>query len=424
MDRPRRTKANKRPVQEIELPHLEKKPPTGDFYKDTYPSSASEVDEDSDCSDYGKRSNKRKSTSKHASKSKGPAKKKVRVREPSPELSELSDIDSEDDREEDLPLFTKQTRVAPPVKATLTSKVLKLEIRTPMTIHVNLTDLFPNKVGINSEDLNGDTLLDSVDDTDTRLTIADESRDSIKKLRHNPKYASFLELEPGLRNQVYRQYLTTDSVVKFHPAPRGGRETAILRVCKQVYEEGRGMLYGGNAFHFERVNQTRGRYFDNERREVGYKDVRRFLETIGSHNIAKMRYLSIDFSDAVPTFTSYMLPEERRFVNDPVLIYILKMIGRSGVTLDKFVVDFAGRAEVTSNDIAFVRALTSISCHSLVKTCVWGHSRISTFLFPKIKAFMTTPQINDINEERRKGPKMEHQGRHSSWRCSHSSMCS
>ena len=97
---------------------------------------------------------------------------------------------------------------------------------------------------------------------------------------------------------------------------------------------------------------------------------------------------SVEFQPGNRPFTPNMLAEERKFVNDPVLVHSLKLIGQSGVILNKLVVGFTGRGEVNTNDVAFMRALTSISGYKVVKTCAFGHSRIGDWLWSKARNFI------------------------------------
>ena len=413
----RKAKLEAKPIQDTEL-DLEEKPKTGDFFDDD---SSNDPDSEvlSDHSDFSKRpTKKRKSITKASTKKKVPAAKRAKLaRNVEPELSELSDMDSEEDeREEDLRMFEKKNKLQPAVKATITQKVLRLEVRSaPTTININLTELF-TKQSPKANILDDTTLFNNETSEATQLTTP--KSEDLTSMRLNPEYASFLELEPELRNRIYREFLVADSVVKFNPAPRSSRQPTLLQTCRQVYEEGRGILYGENAFHFRRVDKERGRYWDNEYKEVGYKDVRRFLETIGQHNIAKIRFLSLDLSDAVPVFTPKLDVSERRYVNDPVLQHVLRLIGRSGCVLDKFVVGFAGRGGVHQDDIPFIRAFTSVSCRKLIQSCAWGHSKVDARLFLKMQDFMQAPEMTNIDLKRQKVPKMAHENGGTRYCCS------
>lgn len=421
----RAARTAKKPIQEVELPELpeKKRVKTGDLFKDTQPDDTDVEPESEEISDYEK-PRKRASSTKTKPKAKSPTKKPRRTRQPSPEIPvvpDMSDMEDEEDRDDDLRMFDQRRKTRPAdVKATVLPKVLRLEVRTaPTTININISDLLSRNSQKDAsnldEALDGTTLMSNDD------VGHDPAAKDLVSMRLNPEYASFLELEPELRNRIYRDVLKTDHVVKFNPKPRLARTAALLRTCHQIHEEARGILYGENAFHFDRTEKSRGQYWDEEWKEVGYKDVRRFLESIGPDNIARMRFLSLRLSDAAPLFTPKMDAVERRYQNDPILHHVLRLIGNSGVLLEKFAVSFNGRAEVTHSDVAFIRALTTIKCRKLIKSCKWGHSKISYWLFNELEDFMKAPQLVDVDEKRRKVPQMEHEttGRLFSnrWRC-------
>ncbi|KAK5098877.1 hypothetical protein LTS08_006255 [Lithohypha guttulata] len=404
-------------TQEQEATPSKQKPSTGDFFKDAARdlSAAETAAEDSD---FGKRttaSKKRKRTSDGVAKTK-PQPWKRSKRQPSPDVPDMSDMSSDDEREEDHRLFEKKKRAPPPpiVKASITSSILRLEVRSgPATININLADILPRHVfdrniGGASPDLDGSTLLGDGNIEATRQ-VRQRTPEDFSAMRLNPNYACFLELEPALRNRIYREMLVDGSVVEFDPCPRSSRDPTLLQTCRQVYEEGRGILYGENAFHFDRTFRTRGHYYDREQREVGYKDVRRFLETIGSHNIAKLRFVSLRLQDAVPSFTPKLDSEERKFVNDAVLHRVLRLLGDSECVLDKFVVGFDGKGALDLNHVAFLRAFTSISCRKLIKTCRFGHSKIADHVWMRLKNFMKMPKLLNVDEDRQKVPVMQHE---------------
>ena len=400
----RAARTAKKPIQEVELPELppKKKVKTGDFFKDIQQDDVDVDPEAEEFSDYEK--SRKKPKSKAKAKAKSPAKKPKTARPASPEIPDMSDMEHEIDRDDDLRIFDQRRKaVVPDVKATLLPKVLRLEIRSaPTTVNINISDLLsgnaPYQSAGMSEDLDGTTLIFNGD--------AQASED-LTSMRLNPKYASFLELEPELRNRIYRELLVTDKVVKFNPAPRLSRTAALLRTCRQVHEEARGILYGENAFHLDRRAETRGNYWDEEWKEIGYKDVRRFLESIGPANIANMRFLSIRLADAAPIFTPKMDATERRYQNDPILHHVLRLIGSSGVVLEKLAVAFAGRRELIHDDVPFIRAFTSIKTRKLTKNCNWGHEKVDARLYNQMGEFMKAPKLKNIDSKRRRAPKME-----------------
>lgn len=378
--------------------------------------------------------------------------KKARVSIP-PAVPDMSDDDDRfeepETREDEVSLFSeRRLKIKPtPVKATLMSRTLRIEVKSaPAIIHINLGDLLSEHLPAAVSpapsqqmdfDLDGDTLLDSNKQQLKRKRIDCNRKENLddyfQDMRLNKKYASFLELEPQLRNRIYREMLTSDAPIQFGTYSSGATgmptQAPLLRTCRQVCDEASSILYGENAFHFNRKSKDRGRYWDKEWTEIGYKDIRRFLEHIGPSNIAKMRYLSILFDDATPSSTPRLEAPERKFVNDPVVLHLLRLIGNSGAVLEKFVVAFSSRSQLSLEDVHFLRALTTIKCQNLINTCTWGHSKIQPRLFDRIKSFMEISEDTTIDRHRRKIPLMQHEGpgrsfcwdRFCTWRSRHSS---
>ncbi|KAJ9650807.1 hypothetical protein H2198_009894 [Neophaeococcomyces mojaviensis] len=414
----RNAKSNAKPIQSLDLSDLEADDRLSTAPRDFYD------DDISGLSDQELDRRKRKSSTKH--KARGGKKQKLSktaktktTKSKPPPPPEMSDSESEEEREEELRLFDERRKLnsIPQVKARLLPATLKLEVRsTPTTIHINLGDLFskyllPTQTQAVDPALDGRLLLgdDSSLDSFAKSQIPGQASyiKDIADMRLNHEYASFLELEPDLRNRIYRDILVSDNVVEFDPPRNLSRTAALLRTCRQVYNEARGILYGENAFHFGRNHKERASYFKEGSKEIGYKAERRFLEHIGPDNIACLRFLSIDFCDALPSSTPTLETAERRYTNDPILCHILKLIGTSGVVLDKFVVGFAGKAEVSLEDVNFIRALTSIKCHTLRKTCKFGHSKVAVNLWSKLEDFMQVPRAENIDISRRKQPRMK-----------------
>lgn len=420
----RAARTAKKAIQEVELPELPKKKraKTGDFFKDIRADDTDAESEAEESSDYERSTKKRKTKTKP--KPKSPTTKKANTtRHASPEIPDMSEMECENDRDDDLRMFDERRKATlPDVQATLLPKVLRLEVRTaPTTININISDLLSRDNGLDqvsstNDDLDGTTMMSN--DDASQLQAA---RD-FTSMRLNPEYASFLELEPELRNRIYRELLVTDKVVKFNPAPRLSRTAALLRTCRQIHDEARGILYGENAFHFDRTDKTRGHYWDEEWKEVGYKDVRRFLETIGPQNIGKMRFLSLRMTDATPMYTPKMDATERRYQNDPVLHHVLRLIGNSSVVLEKFAVAFGGRSELTFAEVPFIRAFTSIKTRKLIKGCNFYSSKITPLLYREMEKFMKAPKLKNVDMKRRRAPKMELDD--SGLSSSHGYMCS
>lgn len=155
-----------------------------------------------------------------------------------------------------------------------------------------------------------------------------------------------------------------ESPVEISRPKNFSRSAALLRTCRQVYNEGCGILYGENTFHFDRDRNNRRKRWDCNLKEVGYKDFRRFLITIGPDNVSKMRDVIIDFEDCHPSDMPLGSTEERRFVHDGNLIECLKILGRNAKVRTLYL-GFHGRRSLTSTDIRFLEHLCTIKADTV-----------------------------------------------------------
>jgi hypothetical protein len=219
------------------------------------------------------------------------------------------------------------------------------------------------------------------------------------------KKTGFTDLPAEVRVRVYRSVFVTKDPINFHTRQDFKRSSAFLRTCKIAHEEGRAVLYGENAFHFERSHSTRGKFFEDDWREIGFKDVRRFLETIGNTNVSMMRYISFEFADATKSY-SPTEEIERRFVNDPVVLRCLGLIG-SNTHLAKFAFTFSGRRQILRTDLHFLRALTSIKSQEVVNVASYGGGyKVKPDLIIDIKKLMVVrlDDPNEVDDSKKKNP--------------------
>jgi hypothetical protein len=214
---------------------------------------------------------------------------------------------------------------------------------------------------------------------------------------------------------VYRQVFVTEAPIDFASRDNFARSSSFLRTCQVVHQEGRAVLYGENAFHFERSAGTRGTFFESTWKEIGFKDARRFLETIGTVNISMMRYISFHFQDAAPSTTPHLDENERRFVNDPILHRILKLIG-TNARLSKIAFQFSGRKFLQTVDYNFLQALSSIKSEEVIhaERMTYATSKVGDDrIVDKLQKVMTVPRVDEaeIDIGKKKGPtvKMYHE---------------
>ncbi|EMF12798.1 uncharacterized protein SEPMUDRAFT_163845 [Sphaerulina musiva SO2202] len=186
----------------------------------------------------------------------------------------------------------------------------------------------------------------------TQTTLARLNARSVPKKK---KLAGFLDLPAELRNDIYRlAFVTERPTINFALPDNLSRTAALLRTCRQVYEEGRSILYAENAFAIERRTQRYGSFWEHEWRELGYLNVRKFMKAIGPTNTALIRKVSFMLEDAVPCLNPSMKTnEERRFVHDADLISVLRHLG-DHAQLQTLELHFHGRRRVDRTDDRFL----------------------------------------------------------------------
>jgi hypothetical protein len=308
-----------------------------------------------------------------------------------------------------------------------TPTMLKIHVKAgaknaDSTINIDLTPLLEAYKTSTTLDLthdNDETLLDDGNDADSAVALsssaatpslrerrlADAKARALNAQTDEKAKIGFTDLPQELRVRVYRLVFVTESPINFHTRKHFQRSSGLLRTCKIVHEEGRAVLYGENAFHFERSFNTRGRFFEEDWREIGFKDIRRFLETIGNTNLSLMRYMSFDFTDTNKTFGP-VEELERRCVNDSVVWQCLELIG-ANTHLAKFAFQFSGRKSLDRSNVQFLRALTSIKSQVLVNVANYGGQyRLKPELFADLKKLMVVPRDDPdkIDETKKKPP--------------------
>ena len=291
---------------------------------------------------------------------------------------------------------------------------LNLDPAGPGIINLNLADILNH---LQSKDKGLDQGLiahdiqiqRSVIDEDTTLVECTPERDTVTKAitlqgKRNAKACQkttktktgFLDLPAELRTRIY-----PDIFVEQKPDYTGAQKAIcfihnedtysaqFLRTCRLVYEEGRPFLYGDNRFEFRRNQASRGQFWRKQWKEIGYKDVRRFLETIGPVNMSYINNISFILSDATPSTTPYLTTAERRFVNDATLHHIFEMIGRTTV-LQELRVTCDARRFISLLDYHFLRYVTMIKCHSLVcdPQTNWHSPKIGADIMEKMEKMM------------------------------------
>lgn len=197
--------------------------------------------------------------------------------------------------------------------------------------------------------------------------------------------AGFLDLPAELRNEVYRLAFVSPARFDFGaPNKHFQRSSAFLRTCRQVYSEGRSILYSENEFFFQRQSRRYGPIWAADWGELGFKPVRKFLKMIGPSNTSFIRHVTMLFEDAQPSLNPQMHnAEERRFVHDENLHSVLRHLA-THAALARFYMNFQGRKtlDVYYPNDHFLDLLTRIRADDVmfVKHPVWAphstyHSR-------------------------------------------------
>lgn len=216
-------------------------------------------------------------------------------------------------------------------------------------------------------------------------------------LKSPSKYRGFVDLPYDVAIDIYRHLFVTNAPIMFSRRDSFSRSSQFLRVCSKAHNEGTAILYGENAFHLSRVHQSRGKYFESHWAEIGYKDVRRFLNDIGPKNVASLKYISIEFEDALPSLTN-MRFSERRYVNDAVLLEVLGKLA-SHATLNKFIIGFRGNRGLTERDYHLLNVLANIKCFEL-SSSRHGTHRVNAEILVSLKHLMVLPAKIDVDLSR------------------------
>src|SRR2546423_6353277 len=106
-----------------------------------------------------------------------------------------------------------------------------------------------------------------------------------------------------------------------------------------------------------------------------------------------MRYISFHFQDAAPSSTPHLEENERRFVNDPILHHVLKLIG-ANARLAKTAFQFSGRRLLQKSDYAFLQALSSIKSEEVIhaERMTYATSKVGDYrIIEKLQKVMTVP---------------------------------
>ncbi|KAI9810695.1 MAG: hypothetical protein M1826_003483 [Phylliscum demangeonii] len=158
----------------------------------------------------------------------------------------------------------------------------------------------------------------------------------------------FLSLPGELRNQIYRLVFVDKVIINITSGQGLARSAALLRTCRLVYQEGRQILYGENAFAFRRKlaprQHSRWARVEIDTGDLGYYPMELFLKAVGPHNLCQIRELSLVLEDCRPLPADFFAIRDRylRYLDDENLAICLKMIAIH-IRLDWLTLSFHGR---------------------------------------------------------------------------------
>lgn len=406
--------------------------------------TSSEPSTDSDASEYGKKGRQRldKPKKRKIKTKKGQSRKTQYIKDPAP-LPEMSDdaLPSEDSLEFGRSVRKPPARVRARAQNVKATEPLKREVSLPVSrtiiqlhidnssgkiINLDMANLFHGKRAYDEADLSSTTVVgENASDVDSqnqspssaepvskRCRLLQQAK--AKKLLTATKKIGFTDLPYEVREDIYRRIFVQETAIDFTSRFGFSRSASFLRTCRMVHVEGRGILYGENAFHFRRCHDRRGNYWTTLWVEIGFKDVRRFLEDIGPANLSLLQYVSFELCDAAPSGTPHLTENERRFVNDPVLHHIFELIG-SHAHLLKFAFECSPRRSVTKLDYHFLRSLGTIRAQEVIYISEsWASTnKVSANIIHKLKQVMTLAKEdeNEIDQRKKKkqGVKMHYE---------------
>ena len=363
--------------------------------------SVEQDDSESEVSDFADRHKKRKSTGRIAAKKERMKRRKIEKKlekkqqrglSREPDLPELSD-DIATSEDEDGDVFNSGAKISAntclgnsSLSGAQKQSLLSLMV-SGMPDTIKVADL----VRLIAASATNHNSLDSEEST----LVSNASSTEGQKI-------GFMNFPFEVRIRIYRMCFKDDTPIDFTQRENFSRHAHILRVCRLVAIEGTAVLYGENSFHFQRCNITRGRLWEKDWSQVGFKDIRRFLETIGSANISKLKYLSFALADGSSSGNGFA-STERLFVHDPVLFRVFNLIG-AHARLEKLGVMFNGSRDVNSHDYYFLKALTAMKCYELqMPASAMGFTtRIDMGIRDKVKQLMEAERPANIDKDKKK----------------------
>jgi hypothetical protein len=139
------------------------------------------------------------------------------------------------------------------------------------------------------------------------------------------------------------------------------------------------MLYQSNRFVFRRNKNARNPFWSSDNKEVGYLDMRHFLNMIGLVGRMNLRMMLIVFDDATRAQATELPNMDGRYTNDANLIASLRLIARD-CSLAKIGLTFYGRRQLSTIDVRFLETVCTIEADEVVLNPFgeWSGDKIET----------------------------------------------
>ena len=194
-----------------------------------------------------------------------------------------------------------------------------------------------------------------------------------KNASYNPTIKGFMALPSELREKVYRDVFTRQVQTRIsgraqHTYPHS---SALLRVNKTIYHEGRRYLYSENRFLFVPSSLITVKPYEQGWRELSYSHARQFLEDIGPENTGMLKDIGLSFEDRSPSGNPGLTLDELRFESNKDIIWILEHLAKYGLRIEKLKLGFIGRRRMTPrgwdpNVVEFLLALSRVRTDKLL----------------------------------------------------------
>ena len=285
----------------------------------------------------------------------------------SPGLSYTSLSTSTMSLEPDLNLTQQQTDTwSPGLSVQTLPKTLSLTFNVPkghngpFVVNLNLADLVENNAQVSIPPFKK-----------RRLEPSSPKRKAPRTPKGKLRPFVFTNLPEDIRNMVYRQLFIGKKTLDFNH-PDFSLSAQFLRTCRVVFSEGTAILYGKNRFVLKRDYSVGGPIWSKPWYEMGFRNIRTWLHTIGPEMVSLLRSLRIHFEDGSVSHTAPRshIPllrnprENTRYVHDGELLECLKILVKYSA-LRELVLIFSSNRALSARDDRFLAVLRQLKTDNI-----------------------------------------------------------